>query len=237
MKLQLALDLLGLEEALDLTEQVRDFVDIIEIGTPFLIEEGMAAVRRFRRRFPDKTILVDAKIMDAGDIEAASAFRAGADMVTVLGVTDTLTVRSCVEAAERFDGQVVADMICVPDLPARIRALEAAGVHGLAVHTGVDQQRAGRTPLDDLRVMKAHSRAAHISVAGGISLETIPAYAGLSPDILIVGSRICAASDPFAAAKAIREAMDACGKGAPERMRACGTSKRDLHAGQGGNRS
>ena len=34
------------------------------------------------------------------------------------------------------------------------KALEAIGVHGIAVHTGVDQQRAGRSPLDDLAAIR-----------------------------------------------------------------------------------
>ena len=44
MKLQLALDDLTMEEAFDLVEKVRDSIDIIEIGTPFVYQEGMRAV-------------------------------------------------------------------------------------------------------------------------------------------------------------------------------------------------
>lgn len=66
MKLQLALDELKLEEALEFAERVKDYVDIIEIGTPFVIAEGMNAVRTFKERFPDKEILSDEKIMDGG---------------------------------------------------------------------------------------------------------------------------------------------------------------------------
>lgn len=54
MKLQLALDELPLDEALALTEKLRQYVDIIEIGTPFVIAEGMNAVRIFRQHFPER---------------------------------------------------------------------------------------------------------------------------------------------------------------------------------------
>ncbi|WP_334136719.1 orotidine 5'-phosphate decarboxylase / HUMPS family protein, partial [Muricomes intestini] len=40
MKLQLALDDLALDDALELTEKVQDYIDIIEIGTPFVYQEG-----------------------------------------------------------------------------------------------------------------------------------------------------------------------------------------------------
>jgi 3-hexulose-6-phosphate synthase len=205
MKLQLALDILSLPDALALAEKIQNYVDIFEIGTPFIMEEGMEAVRQFRRKFPNKKIFADTKIMDAGDIESSVAFKAGADYVTVLGVTDILTVQHCVETANRFGKKIVIDMICVQDIPAKIKQLEAVGVHGLAVHAGVDQQKAGRKPIDDLRLMKQVSNAAEIFVAGGINRESIPAYAVLKPDVLIVGSGICLAEDPVREAEAIYE--------------------------------
>lgn len=61
MKLQLALDDLTLEKALELTEKVQDYIDIIEIGTPFVYQEGMRAVEAFRERFPKKEVLADMK--------------------------------------------------------------------------------------------------------------------------------------------------------------------------------
>ena len=209
MKLQLALDVFDLETAISVAEKTSGFVDIIEIGTPFLLEYGMEAVRRFRGIFSDKEILADTKIMDAGRIETAAAMEAGADYVTVLAVTDILTIRECVETARRYGKKIVADLICVDDIPEKVRALEEAGVHGIAVHTGVDQQKAGRTPLEDLRILKACSGRTEISVAGGINLKTVSEYAALAPDILIVGGAIGSAPDPVEAARAIHDRMTA----------------------------
>ncbi|WP_342759089.1 3-hexulose-6-phosphate synthase [Kineothrix sedimenti] len=205
MKLQLALDIFNLDEALGLAEKLKEYVDIIEIGTPFVLEYGLEAVRQFRAKFPDKRILADTKIMDAGELESAAAFKAGADYVTVLAVTDIATINACVETANKYGKEIVADMICVEHIPEKIEQLEAIGVHGIAVHTGVDQQKRGRTPMDDLKVMKTYSKSAEISVAGGISLETVPAYAALNPDVLIVGGGITNATDPVQEAKLIYE--------------------------------
>lgn len=207
MKLQLALDVLSLEDALVLAQSVEDQVERFEIGTPFLLEYGMEAVRRFRERFPDKELLADTKIMDAGKLEADSAFRAGADLVTVLAVTDLATIRACVETADRVGRRVVADMICVTDLARKVWELEEAGVHGIAVHTGVDQQVQGRTPLSDLETIKACARRAEVAVAGGIALKTIPDYCALRPDVLIIGGGIVSAADPVSEARAIRRAI------------------------------
>ena len=88
-------------------------MDIIEVGSPFIIEEGMRPVRIFKEKYPDCEILADTKIMDAGEYEAEETFKAGADYCTVLGVTDTLTIEGCVKAAKEYGKQTMVDMICV----------------------------------------------------------------------------------------------------------------------------
>ena len=183
MKLQLALDDITLEDALSLVRTVRDYIDIIEIGTPFVIEYGMEAVRVMKKEFPEKEILADLKIMDAGDYEAEEALKAGADYVTVL------------------------DMICVEDMPKKIAQMEEIQAHIIAVHVGADQQAAGREPLEDLKLMKECVKAAGVSVAGGINGKTISDYTALRPDIVIVGSGITHALDPVAEARKIYEAV------------------------------
>lgn len=207
MKLQLALDDISLEEAISLINKVKEEIDIIEIGTPFVYQYGMEAVRRMKSMFPEKEVLADLKIMDAGYYEAEEAFKAGADYVTVLGVTDDSTILGCKEAAEHYGKEIVADMIGVTDMEKRIRELEELGVHGLAVHTGTDRQALGFTPLDDLKLMTACSKNAKISVAGGIKAETVSKYVAHHPAVLIVGGGICHAKDPVSAANAISEQM------------------------------
>ena len=196
MKLQLALDDIGLQESLVLLDSIKEYIDIIEIGTPFLIRDGVSSVRIIKETFPTKEVLADAKIMDAGRYEAELCFYAGADYVTVLGVTDLSTVKECVKLANELNKKIVIDMICVNDMPEKIRVLENIGVHGLAVHTGVDQQEQGRTPLDDLVVMKQYVKNSEISVAGGINANNIHQYITYKPEVVIVGSGICNAKNP-----------------------------------------
>lgn len=207
MKLQLALDDITLEDAVTLLDKIHLYVDIIEVGSPFIIRDGMKPVRVLKERYPDCEILADTKIMDAGEYEAEETFLAGADYCTVLGVTDTRTIEGCVMAAKKYDKKVMVDMICVEDVPKRVREVEDAGIDFIGVHVGVDQQAAGVTPLEKLREMKECVKQSIVSVAGGINNDTVEAYKALNPEVIIVGGGINHAEDPVAAAKEIYEAI------------------------------
>lgn len=102
MKLQAALDTLTLDECLELLEETKGYIDIAEVGTPFIIEEGMVPVRAIKENFDNIEVLADAKIMDAGEFEADKCFEAGADIVTVLGVSNDETIEGCVRSAKKY---------------------------------------------------------------------------------------------------------------------------------------
>jgi len=46
--LQLSMDLIRTPEALKMVEQIHDVIDIVEIGTPMIVREGMAPVMEIR---------------------------------------------------------------------------------------------------------------------------------------------------------------------------------------------
>lgn len=208
MKLQLAIDELTLTEALEVLKDIHPYIDIVEVGTPFLIDAGREAVRQIKATYPQIEVLCDTKIMDAGAYEAQLAYDAGADYVTVLGITDDLTIKGCVEQAQKQERQVMVDLICVENFAKRVPIIEAFGVDIIAVHTGADQQQAGRTPLEDLKELKQYAKAVQVAVAGGINAETIGDYVALDPDIVIAGSGILKADDPVAAAKEMKAALN-----------------------------
>ena len=111
MRLQVAFDLLSLEEVLALLEEVHDLVDIVEIGTPLILKEGIQAVSKVKECYPDQVVLADLKIMDAGALEAEIGFDAGADMITVLGLASRTTKSAAKSTAEQHGGKIVVDLI------------------------------------------------------------------------------------------------------------------------------
>lgn len=77
--LQVALDNLSMAAAYDTTRLIAAEVDIIEVGTILCVAEGVRAVRDLKALYPDRIVLADAKIADAGQILARMCFEANAD--------------------------------------------------------------------------------------------------------------------------------------------------------------
>lgn len=198
-KLQIAFDMIDPEQAGKLLTQVKEWVDIVEVGTPLIKAVGVKAVVALRKMAGDKLFCADLKTMDAGRLEAELAFQAGADMITVLGLSSDVTISAAIAEAEKRGKHVVADLIGVPDKAARAQELARLGVHYLGVHSGYDEQTQGADPLADLRRLSNLS-SLPLAVAGGIGLHNIAAIAVCRPAIIIVGSKITAAADPAEAA-------------------------------------
>ncbi|MBU8681526.1 3-hexulose-6-phosphate synthase [Staphylococcus saprophyticus] len=208
MELQLAIDLLNKEEATILANKVKDYVDIVEIGTPIVINEGLRAVQHLNDNIEDVKVLADLKIMDAADYEVSQAIKFGADIVTILGVAEDASIKAAVDEAHKHGKQLLVDMIAVQDLEKRAKDLDDLGADYIAVHTGYDLQAEGQSPLESLRKVKSVISNSKVAVAGGIKPDTIKDIVAEDPDLIIVGGGIANADDPVEAAKQCRAAIE-----------------------------
>ena len=195
LELQLAIDLLNKEQQ-ELAEKVEKYVDIVEIGTPIVINEGLPAVQHLDENISNAKVLADLKIMDAADYEVSQAIKFGADVVTILGVAEDASIKAAVEEAHKHDKQLLVDMIAVQDLEKRAKELDEMGADYIAVHTGYDLQAEGQSPLDSLRTVKSVIKNSKVAVAGGIKPDTIKDIVAEQPDLVIVGGGIANADDP-----------------------------------------
>jgi len=206
--LQVALDVYNLHRALEIgAEAVSGGADWVEAGTPLIKSEGLNAVRDLKKRFPDKTIVADMKVMDTGGMETEMAIKAGAGVVTILGASDDGTIREAVEAAHKYGGKIMVDLIAVADKPARASQAEALGAHFIGLHVGIDEQMKGGSPVDTVKAIRA-ATSLPIAVAGGLTSETLAPLVEAGADILIVGGAITKAQDVTAATRAMRQAID-----------------------------
>ncbi|MGG1216999.1 3-hexulose-6-phosphate synthase [Priestia endophytica] len=208
MKLQLALDLVNIPEAIEVVKEVEEHIDIVEIGTPVVINEGLKAVKEMKNAFPNLTVLADLKIMDAAGYEVSQASEAGADIITILGAAEDQSIKGAVEEAKKRGKQILADMIAVKDIETRAKELDELGVDYICVHTGYDLQAVGKNSFEDLATIKSVVKNTKTAVVGGIKLETLPEVIKQKPDLVIVGGGIATQDDKHAAAKSIKELIN-----------------------------
>ena len=207
MKLQIAIDMVDAETALRMVKEIHDVIDIVEIGTPMIVREGMLAVRLIKASYPNVVVLADAKIMDGGYIESEDIFEAGADMVTVLAVADIATIQAVVNTARKHGKQTMADMICVSNVEKRASELDNIGLDYICIHTAIDVQNTGKTPFDELAKIMKVLKNTKAAVAGGISIKTIPLIKKIGPEIVVAGSALTKAANLRAAVVEIEEAI------------------------------
>ena len=200
---QMALDSLDFDGTVALATKVAPHVDILEIGTPCIKHNGIKLLEVLRAKFPNNKILVDLKTMDAGFYEAEPFFKAGADIVTVLGTADIGTIKGVIDVANKYGKQAQVDLINVADKKARTLEVAKLGAHIIGVHTGLDQQAAGQTPFGDLALVTGLKTGAKVSVAGGIKAATVRQVVDAGADIVVAGAAIYGAADPAASAKEI----------------------------------
>ncbi|NHW46568.1 3-hexulose-6-phosphate synthase [Paenarthrobacter sp. MSM-2-10-13] len=205
--MQVALDLLTVEDALDLAGKVAEHVDIIELGTPLIKAAGLTAVTAIKDAHPTKIVFADMKTMDAGELEADIAFKAGADLVSVLGTADDSTIAGAVKAAKAHNKGIVVDLIGVADKVSRAKEVRALGAKFVEFHAGLDEQA---QPGYNLRTLLNAGEEARVpfSVAGGVNAGTIAAVQLAGADVAVAGSAIYSAADPELAAKELKAAIN-----------------------------
>lgn len=200
-KLQVALDLISLEEALKIA---RDVVEggahILEVGTPLIKAEGVKAVEILRKKFSQTEIFADTKTMDAGAIEAELMISKGANYVSVLGVASNATIIEAVNKAHELGGKIVVDLMNVKDPIARALELAKYEVDGFCLHTGIDVRKhkglIATSLLEYAKRIKSNLGDVLLFIAGGIRVEHLNILRNYPIDVVIVGSAITKSENP-----------------------------------------
>jgi len=215
-KIQISIDVIDLDEALDLARaSVKAGVDWLEVGTPLILAEGLHGVRAFRKEFPDTPIVVDLKTMDGAGLEAEMMFKAGGNMVVVMGQAHDASIIEQVKMAKQYNGKVMCDVMLCPDKPARAKQAQDMGVDYIIVHTGFDERNMihGLSPLDDLPSVLA-AVDIPVQAVGGLSVPQAIETLKMGAEIVVFGAPLVISGKEFKAAdpnfdKQLREIVEA----------------------------
>jgi len=208
-KLQIALDTFDLPSALGPLQKAINHIDVIEVGTILCLSEGMHAVRIMRSLYPNKTILADVRIAEAGSIISKLAFDAGADWVSVVSgaAPETAGVVHEIAAAQGKEVQIELSDGWTWD---QARKWADLGIQQVITHRSRDAELRGEltwTQADFDMVHRLHDMGFKVTVTGGVNVKDIPLFKGVPVYIFIAGRAIVKAADPAAAAMAFQNAI------------------------------
>ncbi|MCM7106517.1 3-keto-L-gulonate-6-phosphate decarboxylase UlaD [Enterobacter hormaechei] len=201
--LQLALDHTSLQAAQRDVATLSEHVDIVEAGTILCLTEGLNAVRALRAQCPDKIIVADWKVADAGETLAVQAFGAGANWMTIICAAPLATVERGHEVALRGGGEIQMELFGNWTLD-DARAWHRIGVKQAIYHRGRDAQASGQQWGEaDLSKMKALSDIGlQLSITGGITPADLPLFKQINVKAFIAGRALAGADNPPQVAQA-----------------------------------
>lgn len=208
--LQLALDHSSLEAAQRDVTQLKDSVDIVEAGTILCLNEGLGAVKALREQCPDKIIVADWKVADAGETLAQQAFGAGANWMTIICAAPLATVEKGHAMAQRCGGEIQIELFGNWTLD-DARDWHRIGVRQAIYHRGRDAQASGQQWGEaDLARMKALSDIGlELSITGGITPADLPLFKDIRVKAFIAGRALAGSANPAQVAGDFHAQIDA----------------------------
>jgi 3-hexulose-6-phosphate synthase/6-phospho-3-hexuloisomerase len=204
--LQVALDLISIEDALRIASTARvNNADIIEAGTLLIKAYGMQAIRSLKQICPDTPILADMKILDNGMKEVELAVTSGADIVTVSALASDKTILDAVLTADKYGAKVMVDFMYVTNPLDRALMLCERGIDYICIHASPPSSSSSAIVTtniteekyydigDSIKVVKSLSSSCNIPIAVECILDEesyICDFVRAGASIIVVGSSI-----------------------------------------------
>ena len=198
--IQLAIDLLTVDEALKLGEiGVKAGVDWLEAGTPLIVRRGADAIGAIARAFPEHPVLADYKTMDGGGRNVNLTAEQGGRVMTVCAGACEESVTAAVTESAKTGVLVIVDTIGVRDQVAAARRIEQLGADSVYLHYGADQRRAHPTE-DSTQWVESVGAAVKVPIgAGTFGIDDAVRAASMGTEIMVIGHPLISGPDPLGA--------------------------------------
>ncbi len=209
MKLQVAIDRVSLTTAVQLARKLDGIADIVEFGTSIIKDYGFYEIKAANVNLKHSLLLLDTKTNDEGQYEFEQGFKAGADILTVMGTAGPETLASVYEIAEQKNREVLIDLMGMSNNS----ILEIAKFPN-AIYNLHNSHDAGKNAnllnlVSDFR--KKFPTIKNIAVAGSIDLEQAKKLAVQNEvQEVIVGSKIVQSNNPINETSKFKEIINLC---------------------------
>lgn len=203
MKLQISFDMPDLDKALEIGHKVAPYATILEVGSLLLYKHGVAAIDQFRKTFPDKMVLADAKIVDRGKEAATVLAHAGADWITVMAGTTNEVIHAVCTTAHSLGKKIMIDLLDSHSLGQSALEAKSLGADALLFHKPYEKQESFLF-LDKWDMIKGNTNLP-VFISGKITRDIIDRIIDIKPDGMIIGRSIVDAANPEEEARFFQE--------------------------------
>ncbi|AIS32348.1 MAG: orotidine-5'-phosphate decarboxylase [Methanobacterium formicicum] len=210
-KIILALDVLSMDQARELLDEISDYLDTIKIGYPLVLAEGLEAVTQVKEEYQCK-IITDFKVADIPATNQKIAdvtFQAGADALIVHGFVGSDSVASCVESAEKQGKEVF--LLTEMSHPGASQFLQPVSmdIARMGVEMGIQNYVGPSTRLDRLEKIRSIIGKDSFLISPGVGTQGGDPKDTLKfADALIIGRSIYLAPDPVESLESIIDSIE-----------------------------
>lgn len=209
MKLQVAIDRISLNDAVDLANRLDGIADIIEFGTSLVKDYGFYTLKKRQLNFKMSKLLLDIKTIDEASYEFEKGYTVGADILTAMGTANISTLDEAYKVAEKHHKQLLIDLMAMNNN--KMRTLKSYPNAIYNIHNSFDN----KNNFDAVAAVKSFKSELKqfddikIAIAGGINLNQAEKLVAQNvADIMIVGGSILKAKDPIKVAKKFKEVIN-----------------------------
>ena len=203
MKLQVAIDRVSINKAIELVESFNGLVDIIEIGTSLIKDYGLLNLKEITSKATKSLILGDIKTNDEGTYEFNMGYKQGFDILTVMGNSSLETIEKCYDVSKEYNKKMMVDLLECSD--EKIKEISNFDDAIYCIHTSIDKKFKNDiiSELEDFKYK--FPKIKYIAIAGGINLDIVKILKNYDIDIIVVGSSITGSEDPIKAINNFKE--------------------------------
>ncbi|MGB9938135.1 MAG: orotidine-5'-phosphate decarboxylase [Methanobacterium sp.] len=202
----LALDVLNMDEAATIVDDVSKYLDTIKIGYPLVLSEGPESITFIKENFNSK-IIADFKVADIPETNEKITnltFEAGADAIIVHGFVGEDSAKACMESAEIYGKEIF--LLTEMSHPGASMFIQphAEEITKMGVKLGITNYVGPSTKLDRLEKIRNIIGEDAFLISPGVGTQGGDPKGTLEfADALIVGRSIYLSEDPQGAVEDI----------------------------------
>lgn len=195
MKLQLALNLLDLQQCIDIARTTDQYTDSLQIGSSLLLKYGIRALEEIRTEFPNKEIFAETQIINHGQDISSMSIKAGANWISVMAGTSKEVIHAVASFASQKNKSVILDLFDASSIGQSAMDARKLGVQALLYHNVYNENMESNFALEEWDDLRGNSNLP-IYICGNINRDNIEFIASLKPHTIVIGKTVTQAKNP-----------------------------------------